>query len=89
MSNSNLPKRVDNLDTLNGQLRMWLYVKQMRLLSLKMEWAQRIATFVAFKMPRQWALQAFVRVATEDYKGEPGSQTVSDAMKRWIRNTQP
>lgn len=89
LENSDSQKRADGLGTLRGQLRMWLYMKRMRLLSLQMEWSERIATFVAYKMPRQWAYWAFIRVATEDYKGEPGNQVVSEVQKRWIRNTKP
>ncbi len=44
---------------------------------------ERIAMWVAWRLPRKVAMWAYVRVATADYGGNPTMQTVDEPLDRW------
>lgn len=67
----------------------WIFVQRMKLLSLRMRLNERFGYFVAWLLPRSVAGWAFIRVATDNYDGNPGEQTVGEVMNRWIRNDRP
>lgn len=50
---------------------------------------ERIATWIAWRLPRDVAYWAYIRVATSghkpgtSYSGNPGEQAVVEPMERW------
>ena len=66
---------------------MWFRF-EMRKMNLVAWWDDKISARLAYALPRQVAYWAFIRVATEFCKANPGDQKVSEAQLRWIRNTE-